>query len=46
VSIWVVPSCAITASETNDKAEFFVTSGDKIYRHPTFYAIPDDVGHM
>ena len=46
VSIWVVPSSAITASEPNDKAEFFDPSGDKIYRHPTFYAIPDDVGHM
>ncbi|MGH8860544.1 MAG: 1,2-phenylacetyl-CoA epoxidase subunit PaaB, partial [Jatrophihabitantaceae bacterium] len=21
-------------------------SGDKVYRHPTFYAIPDDVPHM
>ena len=46
VSIWVVPSVAISASAPEDKAEFFEPSGDKIYRHPSFYDIPDDVGHM
>ena len=46
VSIWVVPSTLITASEPQDKAEFFEPAGDKIYRHPSFYAIPDEVGHM
>jgi ring-1,2-phenylacetyl-CoA epoxidase subunit PaaB len=24
----------------------FAPSGDKVYRHPTFYEIPDDVPHM
>ena len=46
VSIWVVPSSQITASLPDDKAEFFDPAGDKIYRHPTFYDIPDEVGHM
>ncbi len=46
VSIWVVPSAQITASLPDDKAEFFDPAGQKIYRHPTFYAIPDEVGHM
>ena len=46
VSIWVVPSATITASEPDDKAEFFEPAGDKIYRHPSFYDIPDEVGHM
>ncbi len=46
VSIWVVPSALITASEPEDKAEFFEPAGDKIYRHPSFYQIPDEVGHM
>ena len=46
VSLWVVPSAAITASDPGDKAEFFEPAGDKIYRHPTFYSIPDEVGHM
>ena len=30
----------------DDKAEFFEPAADKIYRHPTFYVIPDEVGHM
>jgi ring-1,2-phenylacetyl-CoA epoxidase subunit PaaB len=24
----------------------FAPAGDKVYRHPTFYSIPDDVPHM
>jgi ring-1,2-phenylacetyl-CoA epoxidase subunit PaaB len=46
VSIWVVPSKAITASHPDDKSELFDPAGDKIYRHPTFYDIPSEVGHM
>ena len=46
VSIWVVPSTAITASQSEDKDELFAPAQDKIYRHPTFYDIPDAVGHM
>ncbi|MDX6331659.1 MAG: ring,2-phenylacetyl-CoA epoxidase subunit PaaB, partial [Streptomycetaceae bacterium] len=25
---------------------FFAPSGDKVYRHPTFYEIPEDVPHI
>lgn len=46
VSIWVVPAAAITASSPDEKDSFFAPSGDKIYRHPTFYEIPDNVPHM
>jgi phenylacetate-CoA oxygenase PaaH subunit len=46
VSVWVVPSSAITASDPRDKAELFEPAGDKIYRHPTFYTLPDEVNHM
>lgn len=46
VSIWVVPSAEITASSPDEKDEFFAPSGDKVYRHPTFYDLPDDVPHM
>jgi ring-1,2-phenylacetyl-CoA epoxidase subunit PaaB len=46
VSIWVVASIDITASQPDDKAEMFEPASDKIYRHPTFYDIPDEVGHM
>lgn len=46
VSIWVVPSSAITASDPADKAELFEPAGDKIYRHPTFFVLPDEINHM
>ena len=46
LSIWVVPSAAITASDPADKAMLFEPTGSKIYRHPTFYEVPDEVGHM
>jgi len=43
VSLWVVPSAAVTASSPEEKGAFFEPSDDKIYRHPTFYDVPDDV---
>lgn len=46
VSIWVVPSAAITASSPSDKGPLFDPAEDKVYRHPTFFDIPDDVGAM
>jgi ring-1,2-phenylacetyl-CoA epoxidase subunit PaaB len=45
-SIWVVPSSAIVASDPADKDELFEPAMSKIYRHPTFYEVPDEVGHM
>jgi ring-1,2-phenylacetyl-CoA epoxidase subunit PaaB len=46
VSIWVVPSQSITASSPDEKDILFDPANDKIYRHPTFYEIPPEVGHM
>lgn len=46
VSIWVVPSAAITASDPADKDSLFEPTADKIYRHPTFYDIPKDVKNI
>ncbi|MEN9947481.1 MAG: hypothetical protein RL521_1348 [Bacteroidota bacterium] len=46
VSIWVVPSVQITASSPGDKEALFDPANDKVYRHPTFYEIPPEVGHM
>jgi ring-1,2-phenylacetyl-CoA epoxidase subunit PaaB len=46
LSIWVVPSSAITASDPADKDMLFEPTSSKIYRHPTFYKVPDDVGNM
>jgi ring-1,2-phenylacetyl-CoA epoxidase subunit PaaB len=41
-----VPSTAITASVPEDSSAFFDPMQDKIYRHPTFYKLPDEVEHM
>ena len=45
-SIWVVPAEAITASNPDESEEFFDPSNDKVYRHPTFYTVPDGVSHI
>ncbi|MCS6996556.1 MAG: 1,2-phenylacetyl-CoA epoxidase subunit B [Casimicrobiaceae bacterium] len=46
VSIWVVPSAAITASDPALKSENFDPMVGKIYRHPTFYDIPPEVENL
>jgi ring-1,2-phenylacetyl-CoA epoxidase subunit PaaB len=46
VSIWVVESSQITASAPTDSAALFDPADDKVYRHPTFYNLPDEVKHM
>lgn len=43
VSIWVVRSSDITASDPDEADSLFEPAKDKIYRHPTFYDIPDEV---
>ena len=45
-SVWVVPSNQITASDPGDKDMLFDPMEDKVYRHPTFYVLPEDVNHM
>jgi ring-1,2-phenylacetyl-CoA epoxidase subunit PaaB len=46
VSIWVVESGHIHASNPDDAGAFYEPANDKVYRHPTFYDLPDEVGHM
>jgi ring-1,2-phenylacetyl-CoA epoxidase subunit PaaB len=45
-SIWVLPSNQITASDPGDKDMYFDPMEDKVYRHPTFYVLPEAVNHM
>jgi ring-1,2-phenylacetyl-CoA epoxidase subunit PaaB len=45
-SIWVVPAAAISASSPDEKDILFDPSDDKVYRHPTFYDLPDEVKNM
>lgn len=43
VSIWVVRSSDIHASQAEDEDAFFDPAEDKVYRHPTFYEVPDEL---
>jgi ring-1,2-phenylacetyl-CoA epoxidase subunit PaaB len=45
-SIWVVRSDQIVASDPADKDMYFDPMEDKVYRHPTFYELPESVDHM
>jgi ring-1,2-phenylacetyl-CoA epoxidase subunit PaaB len=45
-SIWVVPSASVVASSPDEKDAFFDPAGDKPYRHPTFYDVPEGVSHL
>lgn len=46
VSIWVIESAHITASRPEDADALFEPAKDKVYRHPTFYDLPDELGHI
>ena len=46
VSIWVVEARHIAASSPDEKGPLFEPSQSKVYRHPTFFDIPDEVGQM
>ena len=46
LSIWVVPAEAITASPPSEKDVMFDPANDKVYRHPTFYKLPDEIKNM
>lgn len=46
VSIWVVESKHIHASNPEESGSFFEPAASKIYRHPTFYEVPAEVKNM
>jgi ring-1,2-phenylacetyl-CoA epoxidase subunit PaaB len=46
VSIWVVESKYIHASNPDEAESMYDPANDKVYRHPTFYDLPDAVKHM
>lgn len=45
-ALWVVPAEAIVSVPLDQADAFFNPSDDKVYRHPTFYEIPDGVEHI
>jgi ring-1,2-phenylacetyl-CoA epoxidase subunit PaaB len=46
ISIWVVLSSNVFASDPSEAPELYEPSDSKIYRHPTFYDVPDEIQHM
>jgi len=46
VSLWVVESKYIHASNPDEAESLYDPANDKVYRHPAFYDLPDEVGHM
>lgn len=46
VSIWVVESKNIIASDPGEASSLYEPAMDKIYRHPTFYDLPEELKHM
>ena len=46
VGSMVVESKYIHASNPDDAESFYEPANDKVYRHPTFYDLPDELKHM
>ncbi len=46
VSIWAIASKNICASDPAESTALFEPAADKIYRHPTFYEVPDGVENL
>jgi len=46
ISIWVVESKYIHASNPDEAKELYDPANDKAYRHPTFYDLPDELTHI
>ena len=46
VSIWVVKSSDMTASMPSEKGPLFEPANSKIYRHPSFFKLPEEVEKM
>jgi ring-1,2-phenylacetyl-CoA epoxidase subunit PaaB len=46
VSLWVVPASAVTASRPEAREELFDPAADKVFRHPTYYDVPEGVEHL
>ena len=45
-SLWVVEAQHIVASSPDAKGPMFEPAHDKVYRHPSFYDLPDEAGNL
>jgi ring-1,2-phenylacetyl-CoA epoxidase subunit PaaB len=46
VSIWAVRSSDIAASSPGDKEPLFEPANSKVYRHPGFYEVPEEIKNL
>ena len=46
ISIWVVESKYIHASNPSESESLYDPANDKVYRHPSFYDLPDELKNM
>lgn len=46
VSLWVVEAARIAASDPDHGGPLFEPAETKVYRHPTFYKINENVKHI
>lgn len=46
ISIWVVESKYIHASNPSESGSLYDPASDKVYRHPSFYQLPDELKNM
>jgi len=46
ISIWVVESKNIHASNPDESEAFYDPANDKMYRHPGYYQLPDELKNM
>ena len=44
--IWVVRASEIVSSSPSDKGPLFEPSNSKVYRHPTFFPMPEEVKNL
>lgn len=45
-SIWVVRAEHVHASRPEDAESFYDPADDKVYRHPTFYTVPEGAKYI
>lgn len=46
INLWLVPSIEIISVSDSESPSYFEPANDKIYRHPTFYNLPEGVKQM
>ena len=46
IGLWLVKAEEIVSVKSGDEESYFEPADDKIYRHPTFYTMPEGSKHI